>query len=124
MSRPGPPMLFAADLIGCSQMATMAADALAAAFIAALEGAGATVVRSVTHQFEGGGATCVLVLAESHAVLHSWPESGTAHVDIFSCTARLRSLAAINEIGRAFGAARLTVREVPRADGHHSTDLR
>jgi S-adenosylmethionine decarboxylase proenzyme len=117
-------MLFAADLIGCSQLATMEPDALSSEFTAALERAGATVVKAATHHFDGGGSTSVLVLAESHAVLHTWPETGIAHVDIFSCTARLKSLAAINDIARALGAASLSVREVPRADGHNAADSR
>ncbi len=117
-------MLFAADLIGCSQLAAMAPDQLSAAFASALERAGATVVTSVAHHFDGGGVTCVLVLAESHAVLHTWPETGVAHVDVFSCTARLKSLAAINDIARVLGAASLSVREMPRADGHDASDTR
>jgi S-adenosylmethionine decarboxylase len=62
--------------------------------------------------------TCVLILAESHAVLHTWPETGTVNLDIFSCSTRLESLAAIAALGRSFGAAHVSVQEIPRADGH------
>jgi S-adenosylmethionine decarboxylase len=60
----------------------------------------------------------VLILAESHAVLHTWPETGMVNLDIFSCSTRLKSLKAIAEIGRALGAASVSVREIARADGH------
>jgi len=61
----------------------------------------------------------VLVLRESHAVLHTWPETGTVNIDIFSCSTRLKSLAAIDELGRLFGARQVSVQEIPRADGHN-----
>ncbi|MGI9076909.1 MAG: S-adenosylmethionine decarboxylase family protein [Gemmatimonadaceae bacterium] len=64
--------------------------------------------------------TCVLILAESHAVLHTWPETATVNLDIFSCSPRLQSLAAIAELGRSFGAAGVFIKEIPRADGHRT----
>jgi S-adenosylmethionine/arginine decarboxylase-like enzyme len=41
------------------------------------------------------------------------------NIDIFSCTTRLKSLSAIHELGRVFGARQVSVQEVLRADGHH-----
>ena len=70
------------------------------------------------HSFPETGLTCVLILSESHAVLHTWPETGTVNIDIFSCSTRLRSLEAIDELRRSFGAQHVTVQEIPRADGH------
>jgi S-adenosylmethionine decarboxylase len=99
-------------------MPALPAETVAATFVSALERAGATVVEALSHQFPGTGLTCVLILAESHAVLHTWPETGTVHIDIFSCSSRLKSLAAIAEVGRSFGAAYTSIREIPRADGH------
>jgi len=100
-------------------MSSLAPETVAATFVRALESAGATVVESLSHNFPGAGLTCVLILAESHAILHTWPETGTVNIDIFSCSTRLKSLAAITDVGRAFGAARVSVREIPRADGHY-----
>ncbi|HEY0021492.1 MAG TPA: adenosylmethionine decarboxylase [Longimicrobium sp.] len=45
----------------------------------------ATVVDRVVHHFVPHGVTVVLVLAESHAVLSTWPEHGYANVAIFLC---------------------------------------
>ncbi len=63
------------------------------------------MVQTASHHFPAAGLTTVLILAESHAVLHSWPESGTVHLDIFSCSGSLDSHAAIDQMIRAFGAA-------------------
>jgi S-adenosylmethionine decarboxylase len=99
-------------------MSALPTETVAATFVTALERAGATVVQALSHTFPGTGLTCVLILAESHAVLHTWPETGTVHIDIFSCSSRLKSLTAIEEIRHSFGAAYISVREIPRADGH------
>jgi S-adenosylmethionine decarboxylase len=112
------PVLYSVDLRGCTEMSLLAPETVAATFVSALEAAGATVVETLSHNFPGAGLTCVLILAESHAILHTWPETGTVNIDIFSCSTRLRSLAAIADVGRTFGAARVSVREIPRADGH------
>ncbi len=99
-------------------MSALTPDRMSAVFAEALQTAGATVVEAVSHNFPGAGLTCVLILAESHAVLHTWPETGTVNIDIFSCSTRLESLSAIAALGRSFGAASVSVQEIPRADGH------
>jgi len=113
-----PPALFSADLGGCKDLADLAPGEITARFCAALRRAGATVVQELSHSFPGTGLTCVLILSESHAVLHTWPETGTVNIDIFSCSTRLRSLEAIDELRRSFGAQHVTVQEIARADGH------
>jgi S-adenosylmethionine decarboxylase len=112
------PVLYSADLRACTAMSALDPERVTAAFVHALESAGATVVQALSHNFPGAGQTCVLILAESHAILHTWPETGTVNIDIFSCSTRLKSLAAIAELGRSFGAAGVSVQEIPRADGH------
>src|SRR5688500_2449726 len=113
-----PPALFPVDLSGCTDFAHRSPDEVMAVFGTALRRAGATVVEELFHLFPETGLTCVLILAESHAVLHTWPETGTMNIDIFSCSTRLKSLAAIEELGRSFGADGVSVKEILRADGH------
>jgi len=47
--------------------------------------AGATVVASAFHNFNPYGVSGVVVIAESHLSIHTWPEYGYAAVDIFTC---------------------------------------
>lgn len=48
--------------------------------------AGATVLHEHFHHFgEEQGVSGVLILAESHISIHSWPERGYAAIDIFMC---------------------------------------
>ena len=46
---------------------------------------GLNVIRSVYHQFEPHGVTCVYLLKESHLAIHTWPEVNYAAIDIFTC---------------------------------------
>jgi S-adenosylmethionine decarboxylase len=48
--------------------------------------AGATILHSHFHHFTpNGGVSGVLVLAESHISIHTWPEKNFAAIDIFMC---------------------------------------
>ena len=113
-----PPSLYSVDLADCGNLATLKPEEVTATFGAALRRAGATIVHELSHTFPDAGLTCVFILSESHAVLHTWPETGTVNIDIFSCSTRLKSLEAIEELRQSFGARRVTVQEIPRADGH------
>ena len=119
MDDQAPPVLYSVDLGECEALAALRPDDISATFASALGRAGATIVQALTHVFPGAGLTCVLILSESHAALHTWPETGTVHIDIFSCSSRLKSLEAIDELSRVFGARHVSVQEIRRADGHH-----
>lgn len=48
--------------------------------------AGATILHGHFHHFTpNGGVSGVLVLAESHISIHTWPERDFAAIDIFMC---------------------------------------
>lgn len=50
--------------------------------------AGATILHSHFHHFTpNGGVSGVVVLAESHISIHTWPERDYAAIDIFMCGA-------------------------------------
>ncbi len=46
---------------------------------------GATIVESVFHRFNPHGVSGVVVIAESHLAIHTWPEYDYAAVDLFTC---------------------------------------
>jgi S-adenosylmethionine decarboxylase len=53
--------------------------------VAAAEAAGATVMETIVHKFQPQGLSVLAVLAESHASLHTYPESNTVFWDCFTC---------------------------------------
>lgn len=44
-----------------------------------------SIVKAASHKFHPQGVTAILLLAESHVSVHTWPEHGYAAVDVFSC---------------------------------------
>lgn len=46
---------------------------------------GATIVQSCFHRFNPYGVSGVVVIAESHLAIHTWPELGYASVDLYTC---------------------------------------
>lgn len=118
------PTLYSVDLGRCAHLGAYTPDALAGLFAQTLTEAGATIVHRAMHAFPGIGTTCVLILTESHAVLHTWPETGTVNIDIFSCSPRLKSLAAIDALARTLGAGAVVTQEIARADGRDNPTAR
>ena len=60
---------------------------LTAAAVAAVQAGGGTVLDSSHVVFPNGAVTLVLILAESHLAIHTWPEENLIAVDLFSCGA-------------------------------------
>jgi S-adenosylmethionine decarboxylase proenzyme len=58
---------------------------LMSTLLRAVEMAGATVVGRAEHTFESGGFTAVVLLSESHASIHTYPEYRACFVDLFTC---------------------------------------
>ena len=60
-------------------------------FVNAARKAKATIVQEVFHRFSPYGVSGVVVIAESHLSIHTWPEYCYAAVDVFTCNSLLDS---------------------------------
>ncbi len=47
--------------------------------------AGATIVGEAFHEFNPPGVSGVLLIAESHLSIHTWPSEGKATLDVYTC---------------------------------------
>ncbi len=82
---------YVADLWHCTNLSLMQdAVGLDQKCLALLKAVGLTAVSSHWHAFPGelSGVTGVVLLAESHLAIHTWPESGQVTLDIFVCNYR------------------------------------
>jgi len=78
------------------------------------QAAGATILQAHFHHFGPEmGVTGMLMLAESHISIHTWPETDFAALDIFMCGAAKIDLA-ISVIEEAFAGAQIEVRRMAR----------
>jgi S-adenosylmethionine decarboxylase len=55
------------------------------ALVSAAKEAKATIVDVSFHEFNPFGISGVVVIAESHLTIHTWPEYDYAAIDIFTC---------------------------------------
>ena len=85
-----------ADLHGCAGASPALTDpaALRKACLAAVDAVGLAAVGELFHRYSPGpgaaadtpvGITGVVLLAESHVAVHTWPELGAATLDVYVC---------------------------------------
>jgi S-adenosylmethionine decarboxylase proenzyme len=80
----------AAELHRCAAQSLLCeAGALRALCLQAVAEAGLTPVGDLFHHFgAGGGVTGVVLLAESHVAVHTWPELAAVTLDVYVCNLR------------------------------------
>ncbi len=77
-----------ADIAGCDPTRAVMTDtaALRSLCLQAVADAGLTAVGELFHTFAApGGITGVVLLAESHLAVHTWPELGAVTLDAYVC---------------------------------------
>lgn len=83
-----------ADLTGCDPALPVMTEpgGLRAACLEAVEAVGLRAVGELFHRFaprpgtaHAPGVTGVVLLAESHAAVHTWPELGAVTLDVYVC---------------------------------------
>ena len=110
-----------ADLAGCAAgIAPMHdADALRRACLAAVQRAGLAAVGELFHRFPPpGGITGVVLLAESHVAVHTWPELQAVTLDVYVCNLgrdnSARAEALLETLLQAFAPQRVERRRLGR----------
>jgi S-adenosylmethionine decarboxylase len=101
------------DITGCHDSHNCG-EQLMTAMRKTAEALGCTVRAQLIEPFQPHGATCVLILAESHIVVSTWPEDRLAHVDIFTCRAAVNPGQALQPIVAALGGQIALAQEIPR----------
>lgn len=103
-----------ADFHGIDADRLVSCEAIDALLRAGAAAAGATILHSHFHSFgPQQGVTGVLLLAESHISIHTWPECGFAAADIFMCGDAAPQVA-LDVIERALAPASRVVQTIAR----------
>jgi spermidine synthase len=80
--------------------------------------AGLTILGDLFHEFDGGGVTGTVVLAESHLAIHTWPELQSVTLDVYVCnytqdnSAKARQV--VTDLMNLFGPEEHVQHDVPR----------
>lgn len=80
---------------------------------AALE-ANAEIRETAFHQFSPCGVSGVVVIAESHLSIHTWPEYGYAAIDIYTCGQTTSPLKACQYLAEKFSAGKIFMTKMER----------
>ncbi|MBB4865114.1 S-adenosylmethionine decarboxylase proenzyme [Pseudomonas nitritireducens] len=81
--------------------------------------ANATIITSAFHKFSPVGISGVVVIAESHLAIHTWPEYGYAAVDIFTCGEVLDGAKAVQVLNERLGSQHHLISHMDRGLGGH-----
>jgi spermidine synthase len=117
-----------ADLYDCQCAPGLLTDnaLLRDTLLSAVHASGLTGVAQLFHDFSsagapGSGSTGVVLLAESHVAIHTWPERGAVTLDVYVCnysadnTAKAHRL--FESLVAAFTPARHSTHQIVRGDG-------
>lgn len=80
----------------------------------AVEASGATIIDSKFHQFSPYGVSGVIVIAESHMAIHTWPEYGYAAIDFFTCGDRVDPWKAFDHMNHTLKPLNYSTKEIKR----------
>ena len=82
--------------------------------VAAAQEANAEILKTAFHRFQPQGVSGVVVIAESHLSIHTWPEAGYAAVDFYTCGDHTDPWRACEYAARHLGAQTMLTTEVKR----------
>ncbi|MGB6064870.1 MAG: adenosylmethionine decarboxylase [Desulfomonilaceae bacterium] len=110
------------ELWSCNRQKIDNLDYLEKIMSQAAEVAGATVLKTAFQDFNPQGVSGVVVIAESHLTIHTWPEHGYAAVDIFTCGTKVSPWKAAGFLRQELEAGDMQVRDfergIPRTEGY------
>jgi S-adenosylmethionine decarboxylase len=102
------------DLFDCDPQIISSLQGVKTSMLEAAARAQATVVQLVFHEFSPFGISGVVVIAESHLAIHTWPEHRYAAVDIFTCGDVLEPKVAADYLAELLGATQVSVVQLER----------
>ncbi len=102
------------DLSDCDPGLLLNSDASRDFFFKSVKDAGLTIVSEGFYRFSPHGFTCFLLLAESHASLHAWPEYNYCAIDLFTCNLHMDLQPLVDILQAHFRAGHVSIRNLSR----------
>jgi S-adenosylmethionine decarboxylase len=102
------------ELHGCHPDTLKKVDVVKDILVGAARACGATIVDVAFHEFNPFGVSGVVVIAESHLSIHTWPEYRYAAVDIFTCGDVIKPERAVSYVASRFRCKTPSVVEMKR----------
>ncbi len=103
-----------AEYTDCTPNKLNDAEFIERCLLEAVRRSGATIVKSAFHNYAPQGVSGVVVIAESHMSIHTWPEYNYAAVDFFTCGRTVDPYLANEYLKKMLGSTNACVTEVSR----------
>jgi len=72
------------------------------------------IIKTACHQFDPTGSTAILLLAESHMSIHTWPEYNYIAIDIFTCGHEMKPEKALAYLEKSFKPKKSKIKLIKR----------
>jgi len=82
--------------------------------IEAVKKAGNTPLKITIHKFQPQGITGIVLLAESHIAIHTWPENNYVAIDIYTCGDKASPKKALEYLKKEFQPKKVEIKEIKR----------
>ncbi|MBW2141916.1 MAG: adenosylmethionine decarboxylase [Deltaproteobacteria bacterium] len=102
------------ELYGCDRTVISDIQAMERHLLEAVRLSGATIIQPFFHHFPPDGVSGIVVVAESHFSIHTWPELGYAALDIFTCGDLIKGYDAVDYLKKHLKAGDNSVIELER----------
>ncbi len=102
------------ELSGCDTRVLTDLSRVQSIMVAAAKEANAEVLKVAFHRFKPYGVSGVVVIAESHLSIHTWPETGYAAVDFYTCGDHTDPWRACEYAAEKLGAQSMLTTEIKR----------
>ena len=102
------------ELNDCNPAILMSLREVTDAMVSAAKESKATIVDVSFHEFNPFGLSGMVVIAESHLAIHTWPEYNYAAVDIFTCGDLIQPEVAARYLIERFGCKNHSMVEIKR----------
>ena len=103
-----------AELSHCNAEILADVDRVQAAMVQAALVAKAEIRELAFHRFYPHGVSGVVVIAESHLSIHTWPELGYAAIDVYTCGETTEPGRACRYLAEHFGCTSMSTTVVER----------
>ncbi len=102
------------ELFDCDQEIISGVKAVEEIILEAVRLSEATIIESFFHLFPPDGVSGIVIIAESHFSIHTWPEYGYSAVNIFTCGESVDSRKALSFLKEKLKAKNVSTMELER----------
>ena len=103
-----------AEYTGCKKEIISDTKTVEEIMLQAAEKSKVTIVEKCFHKFSPYGVSGVVIIAESHLAIHTWPEYNFAAVDFFTCNKDCNTDIALEYLKKQFSAEKYKVMKIKR----------